>query len=236
MKDQYFGDVNDYCKYGLLRQFAAAGLEITVAWMLTPDDESSDGRRLDYLARPETWEHYDPRLFASLKALLSASIGRRVSFVENSWILPDTRFYRDLVPQGEAERARWCEGLLETARGSDLIFLDPDTGVEVPSTPRGTQRSDRYVYWSELAVLYRAGFSLFVYQHFPREKRSTLIRGKVELLAERTGAEAIEAFETSNVLFLLAAQRRHVAAFDSAMAVIEARWRDQVGACGFWNP
>ena len=44
MKNQYFGDVNDYRKYGLLRVFAnQAAFNIGVCWMLTPDDERRDG-------------------------------------------------------------------------------------------------------------------------------------------------------------------------------------------------
>ena len=39
MKNQYFGDVNDYRKYGLLRVLQReANLRCVVAWMLTPDD------------------------------------------------------------------------------------------------------------------------------------------------------------------------------------------------------
>lgn len=37
MKKPYFGDVNDYRKYGLLRAFGRAGLATQVVWMLTPD-------------------------------------------------------------------------------------------------------------------------------------------------------------------------------------------------------
>ena len=39
MKNQYFGDINDYRKYGLLRLIAKkTGLKIGICWMLTPDD------------------------------------------------------------------------------------------------------------------------------------------------------------------------------------------------------
>ena len=45
MKDQYFGDINDYRKYGLLRAVVCtSGLRLMVAWMLTPDDGSTDGK------------------------------------------------------------------------------------------------------------------------------------------------------------------------------------------------
>src|SRR5689334_17138573 len=45
MKHQYFGDVNDYRKYGLLRSIQKeAGLRVAVCWMLTPNDGRSDGK------------------------------------------------------------------------------------------------------------------------------------------------------------------------------------------------
>jgi hypothetical protein len=45
MKNQYFGDVNDYRKYGLLRALQSTwNGSLLVAWMLTPDDGGRDGR------------------------------------------------------------------------------------------------------------------------------------------------------------------------------------------------
>jgi hypothetical protein len=44
MKDQYFGDINDYRKYGLLRAIQSRGTgRLLVAWMLTPADGGRDG-------------------------------------------------------------------------------------------------------------------------------------------------------------------------------------------------
>lgn len=65
MKNQYFGDINDYRKYGLLRQLSGKGaISTAVCWMLTPDAEgSNDGQRLAYLQQPERFSHYDPALF-----------------------------------------------------------------------------------------------------------------------------------------------------------------------------
>ena len=38
MKDQYFGDINDYRKYGILRALQSKGQRtLLVAWMLTPE-------------------------------------------------------------------------------------------------------------------------------------------------------------------------------------------------------
>ena len=51
MKVQYFGDVNDYRKYILLRRISSE-LKIGVCWMLTPDDGRPDGANRGYLTDP----------------------------------------------------------------------------------------------------------------------------------------------------------------------------------------
>jgi hypothetical protein len=67
LKNQYFGDINDYRKYGLLRLLAGVGgLRIGVAWMLTPDDGCSDGGKTGYVKHPEQWRESDPALFRFL--------------------------------------------------------------------------------------------------------------------------------------------------------------------------
>ena len=44
MKNQYFGDINDYRKYGLLRILTNGGeIKTAVCWMLTTDDEAIVG-------------------------------------------------------------------------------------------------------------------------------------------------------------------------------------------------
>jgi hypothetical protein len=50
LKNQYFGDINDYRKYGLLRILQSKGnSRLLVAWMLTPDDGSPQGGFRSYL-------------------------------------------------------------------------------------------------------------------------------------------------------------------------------------------
>ena len=69
MKHQYFGDINDYRKYGLIRAIHSAGeLRTLVAWMLTRDDGRTDGQTIGYLNQPDRWESFDPDLFNALRA------------------------------------------------------------------------------------------------------------------------------------------------------------------------
>jgi len=40
VKNQYFGDINDYRNYGLLRiLISGGGIKTIVCWVLRPDDE-----------------------------------------------------------------------------------------------------------------------------------------------------------------------------------------------------
>ena len=60
MKVQYFGDVNDYRKFALLRLLAREGrFKIGVVWMLTPDDDRAEGNRRAYAKQPDKWRSFD---------------------------------------------------------------------------------------------------------------------------------------------------------------------------------
>lgn len=78
MKDQYFGDINDYRKYGLLRTLAGAGLSVGVCWLLTPDDGGGDGQLRSYLTKPWRWRQYDPELYDRLQRLRHPGASRSV--------------------------------------------------------------------------------------------------------------------------------------------------------------
>ena len=73
MKNQYFGDVNDYRKYGLLRGLVEERQKLGVCWMLTPSDGTSDGQKIRYLKEPERFRHLDPTLFDRLEGLVGSS-------------------------------------------------------------------------------------------------------------------------------------------------------------------
>ena len=63
MKNQYFGDINDYRKYGLIRILSDGGIIRTgICWMLTPDDTRTDGKFTQYLINPEEYKKFDPDL------------------------------------------------------------------------------------------------------------------------------------------------------------------------------
>jgi hypothetical protein len=119
--NQYFGDINDYLKYGLLRCFAAAELRVGVCWMLTKDDSRSDGRKIGYLSQPERWRSHDPVLFDTLARVAQMPNSRSIRHAENNEILPNTAFFRALVPDNAQERKAWFADALDILGGADLL-------------------------------------------------------------------------------------------------------------------
>jgi hypothetical protein len=229
MKNQYFGDINDYRKYGLLRALQSTSHGgLLVAWMLTPDDGGQDGRSRLYLQQPKRWRGYDAELYDGLVSLLKPGTRPDVLLMESSQLLPNTRYYSALVPHRREDRAAWGRGLLDAARNIEWVFLDPDNGTEVPSRPIGHKYSSKYVVWQEVEELFKAGCSLLIYQHFRREPRHAFARRLVSELGRRTRAPVTHAFRTPQVLFLLAAQDWHASHCEQLVSKVSERWKGQI--------
>ncbi|MCP4559189.1 MAG: hypothetical protein GY873_29305 [Bosea sp.] len=215
MKEQYVGDVNDYRKYALLRLLGRSGLRLGVCWMLTPPDGRSDGNKLGYLDQSKQ-EHHDPELFALLRRARNEPDSRLLVLIEGSEILPGAVFVNTTVPETLFERQLWFRQASAALTETDLIFFDPDNGIEVGSVGKGRRSSSKYVYRDELAATYRAGHSLVVYQHFQRKERESLIRDVADDLRRAAPYAEIWAIRTSHVVFMLAIQPRHRPALSAA--------------------
>lgn len=228
MKDQYFGDVNDYRKYGLLRALAAAGLSIGVCWLLTPDDGGSDGGLRRYLDEPSKWRRYDPDLYDMLQRLKRPDTQRTVRHCSDWGLVPGSTCFDDLLADDERRRDHYFQTSLGRLGKCDIIFFDPDNGTEVTGTPRGRRGSSKYVYWIELRQAFAGGSSVLVYQHYPRVERSRFVPFLADRLGEEIGAARVDAFATPHVVFLLAHQGVHEAAADRAAAAVQAAWHGQI--------
>ena len=229
MKDQYFGDINDYRKYGLLRTIiGVTGLSPLIAWMLTPDDLSTDGQFISYLEDPGKWSRHDPVLFQKLKALLSSGEKRRVSLIENTDLLRKTRYFSSLVPETASGRGKWFTQLVQRGQECDFVFLDPDNGMEIKSRAYGRKGSSKYLYWHEVEAIWKSGKSMLIYQHFIREKRPVFVQRMLENLREVTPGSFIEAFSTPNVVFLMALQPLHREFHQAIVDSVQGKWKGQI--------
>ncbi|NBC16966.1 MAG: hypothetical protein GVY18_06575 [Bacteroidetes bacterium] len=229
MKNQYFGDVNDFRKYGLLRALLdRTALPLYVAWMLTPDDDRTDGVRTRYLSQPARWRVFDPPLFDLLVEALSDGGAREVAAIERSGLLPRATFHSAVLSDQREERAAYFEALGAIADPPGMLFFDPDNGLEVASVPKGRKDSSKYLYWDEVASAWGDGHSLLIYQHFPRRPREVFIKEVARRLRRETGAPWVASFRTAHVVFLLAPQPSHRDPLLAGTRAAATTWDSQV--------
>ncbi|MBT3191079.1 MAG: hypothetical protein HN341_00840 [Verrucomicrobia bacterium] len=226
MKHQYFGDINDYLKYGLLRVILRdTTLRLGVCWMLTADDGRPDGGKTRYLDQAAVWRAYDPPLFDILHTAVEAG-ERNISAVEAGRILPDTIYYSDLLNDNRAARAQYFEGVQSGMSGVDLVFFDPDNGMEVRSKPKGRRDSAKYLYWDEVKRFSAAGKSLIVFQHFARVKRDSFTSDLRERFAAECDVPWVGVLVTSNVAYFVVPSPAHERTLKEACR----------SACRSWHP
>jgi len=229
MKNQYYGDVNDYRKYGILRCLARdPRFVVGVCWMLTPDDGRTDGRFISYASDPKTWRPYDPPLFDSLSAALVSGRKREVGLATKAGIIPGALFFEQLLADDRAGREAFFSEMLRVLAPASLIFFDPDNGMEVSSKRHGTRGSSKYLYWTELTLAFSKGHSVLVYQHFPRQGRSAFTQRMLVALDEHLGGAEVYALRTSYVVYVLAAHAKHVPSIQAGLRTISQECPSQI--------
>lgn len=225
MKEQYVGDISDYRKYALLRALTGpAKLKPGICWMLTPPDGRSDGNKVQYLDDPSRWRSFDPPLFDLLKSVVHAGSAERLRAIEESGILEGATYLNDMLPDDAAGRARFFARATQRFAGADLVFFDPDNGLEIPSKAKGRKDSSKFLYFDEVAATYAAGQSILIYQHFVREERSAFIARLRQKLQGLAPDATISSFRTSHVVFMLLAQPRHAVAVGEAIRGLQHSW------------
>jgi hypothetical protein len=132
------------------------GYRLGAAWWLYPDEtHNTDGRNVGYLARPDQWRHYDPDLFDALGRIVSAG-QRHVKALEAANLLPGAMFHSDIIPTNGAitprrqAREQWFQTVQRTLEYADLVFVDPDDGLDSgAATNRSAMASRKCRGWEE---------------------------------------------------------------------------------------
>jgi hypothetical protein len=181
MQDRYVGDVGDFGKFALLRALTDGprpALRLGVVWCRYPDEgHNGDGRHVAYLDRHD-YAVLDPVLHTSLKRLVSED-RRTLSAVQTAGILPlDTIYFDEPLYDLSRDRVRplsrilareaWRWRALKTVALADLVFFDPDNGIEAKSVPAGHLKAGKYVFWDDLLPFWARGQSLVIYHHLNR--------------------------------------------------------------------
>ncbi len=195
--------------------------------MLTASDGRTDGKFKNYL-NDSGFRSFDPPLFDSLHPCLTDPAKRTVAIAESADIIPNAKYYPPILTDNMADRARYFAEFAAVSSDCELLFFDPDNGLEVGSVGKGRKDSCKYVYWDELRQAYADGKSLLVYQHFCRVKRDLFTRDLADRARIELGASDTIAFRTPNVLFLLIPQLRNMEIFKHQADIVANVWGSQI--------
>jgi len=185
VKNQYVADINDYNKYLLLSDFSNIYDVIDVCWMLTADDNRRDGRKTEYLFNER--KRRDTLIYDYLKQLVNLGV-KDVVAIETGGIIPVRNYYRNIQ---------------EITDLPELLFLDPDNGLEVKSVPRSSPKSERYVYYSDISPIIEKGCAVLVYQHYPRVNRAKYHLQRTQEIESRIGDVKVTHIGMEMVDFIL---------------------------------
>lgn len=244
MQNRYTGDIGDFSKLGLLRALQSSGFSIGLNWYLTPDEtHNDDGRHIDYLHQDE-YRACDPGLWLGLKAIVDGK-NREVRYMENDDILQAT-FFSDCLdfhedaeggkrmckpkPERIALRTDWFARSLKVMAGNDIVCVDPDNGLVVPSA-KGRPKENKYVLPEELASYYAEGATVIYYQHKARRKDPFYTKQLKELLRREDlpGASglALKFEKVSQRYYMFIIQPKHKEAVEEAVnAMLSTSWGD----------
>jgi hypothetical protein len=184
MQDRYAGDVGDFGKFGLLRQLLLdrGDVSLGVVWyyFVPHDENNNDGRHINFY-EDAALTGCDPELAKRLKRATLTTEQRSVAALEKSGILPvktryfrdDTNFYATFPRQTQQNkiirqeaRNNWLKQALMAVHDCQLVFLDPDNGLEIASCAKKTQKkAGKFVFLDELEEFKQLSAEVMVYHH-----------------------------------------------------------------------
>jgi hypothetical protein len=162
MQNRYAGDISDFLKLAILRTLSP-GYRLGVAWWLYPDETGNeDSRRIGCLGQPEQWRHFGPQLFDTLGEIVSS--GRRnVRALESANVLTGAMFASEVIPVNDPISGRpllrqeWLEAVQAAIKEADIVFLDPDGGLERVGQKHRSTSVGRNILPKELCAFARPG-------------------------------------------------------------------------------
>ena len=188
MRNEFVGDIGDFSKYGLLSALTRVpenhtpdvNLVLGVLWFLN--------KKIVALDEYEELKECCPALFSKLRRTI-ANDNRTVSVIKNKNVLSAyTKYYDTPLPKPltKNRRTEWFAQAKRDLARTNLVYLDPDTGIKVqidpgvrfyPNDPvRGLSleemtNSREHVSLGELRCLNNEGKSLIIYQHVGQGNR-----------------------------------------------------------------
>ena len=181
MQEKYLGDTPDFAKYALLKALCGSDLRLGINWYLTLPHEvdgidNKDGETRHHASSSKSYRAIDQTLWEQL-GNFQHSDDRSISTFESSKVLPlRTKYFSEplsfagLQSKSEKLQARsdWVQRGLRKLKNTDLVFIDPDTGMEIPSKERHEKKGPKYAFYDELVPLIKRNQTLVLIQFVDR--------------------------------------------------------------------
>lgn len=223
----------------MLRYIARTNLALGINWYLTPDEGGNeDGKHISYLNK-EDYLECDKELYNILKEIIIQD-KRNVDNIQQSDICPNnTLFYKEILDYSNEFdwnhrnelRNKWHKKAIEKLSGSDIVFLDPDNGLQVKSTSLTSEKGNKYIGYGELEDYFNFGQSIIFYNHRARKPEE-------EYLNKFRKLRDIDAFKNSTILglkfrrgtirdYIFVLQPQHVNAIkDCFNSLMHSKWKE----------
>lgn len=221
MKNQYAGDVGDYTKLGILRGLENAGFSIGLNWYLTPNEPGhsktfTDGKHTKFLECDCDTPDID--LYCALQKI-GLSNNRTVARLERAKLFENTLFWNKIL-EGKS-RDKWHLEAFKKLGKQDVIFLDPDNGLEVKSTNPYSKNGNKYTTYKEAADYYVQGATVIIYNHRDRKPENEYLKRfyRFKDIEETKNAKMfyLRASRYSVRDYLFLAQERHFSGLEKAI-------------------
>ena len=172
-------------------------------------------RHFAYLKRPEDFRHFAPEVFDRLAAFDGGGVVDPLAKLQTSGILGNAVFFREEVPKRVSVRRLWGHELAASVSSANLVFLDPDHGIE------GKRLTNRHVALTEIKALRLPGRALII------GHRASGRKSEVKFLTDQMlwlGCDPVEIIRLrlfSSHLYVIA---DHDAAMTELIATFARKW------------
>jgi hypothetical protein len=189
MQDKYFGDIHDFYKFYFLKRITQ-DYPLGIHWCLHPNEPQKNEGNKSITPKEEKKD-------GTLYQLLLKNRHKKVDYIK-SYFPKKTKYYSHELEHYYKDFI-YEENSIETLKNQDIIFFDPDNGIEVSSMKNAEKY--KYVSYRLLVKFWNLGKSLIVYQHERGNKGKT--NEKIKILYDLINKSAnIITVKKSNVTFI----------------------------------
>ena len=162
--------------------------------MFQNEEHNADGRHIGYI-NSEEFRNLEPNLHEVLRTLVLNDRRSVLELIRSTIFASGTlhfteRAHNFLGSQTSASsrmaiRRDWSDKARAILKGADIVFFDPDNGIETKSVPVTAPKAGKYIFWDDLKPYWANGQSLIIYHHANRTKLLSAQIGALQVEFER---------------------------------------------------